>query len=530
MPLSHPRHATALAVLLAALLLVAVLANGTVPMVIFGHDAIGILDGASRLRNGIHPSGDFYSPLGPLVYAIVALGGIVGGFSKSFPTAYALMGLLLVTVAIRPAFSRLSSLGAVVFVVLLISSATAAHQVRFPASAATYACLYNRWGEGLLAVGWCLLLGPASPDNTRPRLDGAILGSILGTLLFLKVSFGVVLMAQIIALLLFGGLSKTPHASSTKAALASCLAFILACGCLIGWRYDLYITDIWTSAHTRQQLNLSGISASLRVLDYQFWALLVLTAIRLVAEPSPARLATLFHGTSLSLATLLVTMTNTPLGHDPEAPLLGLAAILMACRPITAPRTRRLRWHACWLVAAGAMLLASPMIFKNVRSLELARELTHRAFPPQERFRQGFLNGLVLLGYAGDPPLSGTYVTKVEDGVALLVATQHHTDPVIALDFSNPLNLARGVVGPRGAPTFLQTGISMNSEFAPAPERVFAGARAVLIPRVFGDGHPQSISNILYHYSGFLKAHYQFTARSREWFLFELRPGVRVPP
>src|SRR5436309_1812916 len=63
---------------------------------VYTHDAFGALDGAWRLLNGQKPHADFYTPLGPLIYLLTAVGlRLSHGGAEGFGYSQALTGFVL---------------------------------------------------------------------------------------------------------------------------------------------------------------------------------------------------------------------------------------------------------------------------------------------------------------------------------------------------------------------------------------------------------------------------------------------------
>src|SRR3954447_19151484 len=82
--------------------------TGMLPQLIFGHDLFALLDGAWKWKWGSIPHLDYYSPVGLLTYAIIALGlKVSGNIHDAMPAAVALFALFLLPPLLFASFTRM---------------------------------------------------------------------------------------------------------------------------------------------------------------------------------------------------------------------------------------------------------------------------------------------------------------------------------------------------------------------------------------------------------------------------------------
>jgi hypothetical protein len=174
-------------------------------------------------------------------------------------------------------------------------------------------------------------------------------------------------------------------------------------------------------------------------------------------------------------------------------------------------------------------VMVAPILLRNVSSMaQVVRfKLEDRALSPAEQLTSGPLKGLQIKGAGGVAALPGTYAEKIRDGVRLLEQTGNRDKPAVAIDFANPLNVARGVRPSRRSPTCWHLNFVYSLHAAPAAEAVFEFDDRIMIPKVFGDPNPENQQAIEAHYGAFLRRHFIAAGESEQWIL--LVPKTSAP-
>ncbi len=239
-----------------------------------------LLDGGWRILNGQIPNVDYYDPIGPVTYALIALGMKLGHPSTS-AIAYGnvLFGLGLMPWAWVIARSRLSAVSALIFALFVVTLVTAPRPLGYPMFKTTYAMIYNRQGYALLSM---LLLGLFIPVRDQVRrhylFAGASSGILLALMLFCKMSFFVMdgsignsfgpLLHRMKWIIGFGG---------------GLLLSIAAIQVFLGTTLASYLSDINLAAHVQSSshrvgLLIAGVKNNL-VNIYLVFILLLFTAV-----------------------------------------------------------------------------------------------------------------------------------------------------------------------------------------------------------------------------------------------------------
>ncbi len=198
----------------------------------FPQDVPVFLDGGWRLRNGQVPHKDFYVYFGDLIFYVVCLGVKLGSFGLGAITTgnvvvMAVVGLLAMLV-LR---GRTSAFYAGLFTVFLALLAVTPRPLGAPFSATSYAMVYNRYGETVMALLCLVLFLPSDPSSKQgwaEWADAGLAGFFLALLLFCKVNyFGMGIAFLAAAVFLFHYPPGKALAVALSAALFLWLALVL---------------------------------------------------------------------------------------------------------------------------------------------------------------------------------------------------------------------------------------------------------------------------------------------------------------
>ena len=230
-------------VLIGVLLVEAVLLLTPGHLAVTGHevDVLHATEAALRLSMGQAQHIDFMTPLGVLAFWPIAFFLDLGfGISTANMAGNLLVGAFFLPCLVWVGARRFGGNLGIFFGVLTLIMVTA---VVYGGEQATVSMsmYYNRWGWAAVFVIAALILLPEVDAAPRPRVDGLVIGLMLGFLLLLKATFFVVL-APMVALVLIIDRSWTRLAVCILAGLFVCLLASLVFGGLEFWRH--YLLDL----------------------------------------------------------------------------------------------------------------------------------------------------------------------------------------------------------------------------------------------------------------------------------------------
>ncbi len=149
-----------LASLLTGMFLLVVL-HGPCMEVIYGQDALGFLNSAWKIRNGVLPSAGYPSALGALnAWIFAAAMWVLGPTAAVLPFCNAAMAAAIGLLGWVVARRRLPAFPALLYALTFALVACVPHRLHFDYYASTYDCYYNRQGYALSAILALLLFLP----------------------------------------------------------------------------------------------------------------------------------------------------------------------------------------------------------------------------------------------------------------------------------------------------------------------------------------------------------------------------------
>lgn len=477
---------------------------------IYIQDAFSMLDGAWRILNGQRPHVDFYTGLGPVTYLIPAAGVLLaGGMADGLAYGQAVFGCLVGLWAYLLSERRLRGLAAILFCLLVVLIGIVPTTIGDSPSGITPATTYNRFGYALVALLMLEASTPAGSERSRDELWGGVsTGLILGTLLFLKISF---FMGAVF--LLAAAFPLRPQTKQRWYGLAG--AFSLTTLVFAAYlRFDLAAMygDLRTVAHTKHVM--VGWYLAKDVVVYAMPFLLLVYSISLSAASLRERNAIRLAGIGVCLAGFFLLLTSWQFF---ALPLDAVMAILLVDRLVPAPRQATLAQGPRLLVLALGVFLAVSYLVPEVQGMvyglmQKIRQVPHTSFTAPA------LAGL-------NTTVEGSYVEYINEGCDLLNQHRQAQDSVLALNFTNPFSFGLRIKPPLGGATWLQYGTDFD-ESGPAPERVFQGASLVMLPKKFSDYTlPDTLPRI---YGPYLKQHYAVEAESLNWWLYRRKDAERA--
>lgn len=530
----------------------------------WGHDTIGFLNGAWKVRNGILPHTDYHSALGALNPWLLAAGmWLLGPTSAVVPFCVSLVAVGAGVLAFVVARSRLPAWPALAFALTQTLVASSPHLLRYTWDTATYACYYNRQGYALLSALMLLLfLPPRAGLAHHERREGLLVGGLLGFFLFLKVSY---FMAA-------GGLCALAFLFARRSSLAWCVHVLVgfvavAAACLPLIRFD--VLALWRDLHLAAQVRAENPELAEQMTHVLGWkangwfeiSLIGLMTLLLsppllfrrrpgepgAVVPSLASFAffrrkeappsqdwnlvpSWAEFVGIVAINAFICLTNASIDYPSETPLLTswLFVLLgVALRqPMNSwfggvvwrlPATTRLALMggaSCllWIHTFGASL--SCLVW-SVSPWRTAWQKDALAISPP--FESDSLRESRMLLWSGeDHALPVTYAEKVNDGLRLLRALGG-THRVEAFDFANPFPFALQWPAARGGCWVWHLGYSFDEKYHPTPEEAFGDADILMVPKYAG--HLNSLRALGRVYGPYVLSHFEQINESRLWFV-----------
>jgi hypothetical protein len=470
---------------------------------IYTQDAFSMLDGAWRVLNGQRPHLDFYTGLGPVTYLMTAAGVVIAaGNAVGLAYGQALFGCVAGLWAYLLCERRMRNVATILVCVIVVLMAIVPTTIGSSPQGITPATTYNRCGYALVALLMIEAMAARRPTRERDEFSGGLsTGFILGTLLFLKISFFMGAGLLIVALAPLRKQTRERWYGIGAALGVTVLAF--------AWylRFDLaaMYNDLRTVAHTKHVM-LGGYLARDLVIN-AFPLLLFAYLISRTETSRWDRNAIRIAALGVCLAGFFLLLTSWQFY---SLPLNSVMAILLLDRAV--PASARvtpapgLRFSLLLLGSFFAVIY----IGSEVTGLNYALSEKLHATTPHTGFTAPTLAGF-------NSTVEHDYVEYVNEGCNLLNLHRRPDDTVLSLNFTNPFSFGLGMKPPAGGTTWLQYGNDFDDHGPPA-ERIFGDASLVMLPKIFSDGTlPDTLPRI---YGPFLKQHYALAAESPNWWLY----------
>ena len=478
---------------------------------IYTQDAFSILDGAWRVINGQRPHVDFYTGLGPVTYLMTA-GGVWIAHGNAVGLAYgqAIFGCVAGLWTYLLSERRMRDIAGIFVCVIVVLLAIVPTTVGDSAQGITPATTYNRCGYALVALLMIESIAARKPGGASGEFwGGASTGLVLGTLLFLKISFFMGAGFLLVVLVPLRRQTRGRWLGIGAAFALTVLAF--------AWylRFDLaaVFNDLRTVAHTKHVMLGWYLLRDVIVNAAPF-----LIFVYLISQNMPSqwdRKMLRLAGLGVCLAGFFLLLTSWQFY---TLPLDSVMVVLLLDRaiPDAASGTPRVA------LPISALLLGSLFAVNFVGSHALALE-----FAVSQKLQPQAYTGFTAPVLAGfNSTVERDYVKYVNEGCDLLNRYRKPGESVISLNFSNPFSFALGMKPSLGGTTWLQYGTNFDDTHGPSAERVFGNSTLVMLPKVFSDlTLPETVPRI---YGPFLKRHYVLAAESASWRLYR-RNGDEVP-
>ena len=359
--------------------------SAPIPQLLFGHDLFLLLDCGWRWKFGILPHHDYCSVMDVVTCMLVSLGiKLGGGFPMALPVAVSLFAVCILPIAIYVPFTRLPPFLALLSSVALLATALAPHALRWEAGDLTYATIYNRWGYCFFLIAFLAIAIP-SPGKTASKeaIDGVIAGSLMVLSVFLKLSYGSLLISAFLGFALITARRPVYFV----AAIASLVPWMILFGSVTKWDFYAFAHDMKVLAQARSQsygLNAHGLINAYMNLSPHLCLFLMMGILGCAAtfwyDQKPSIFA-LFRISIIPLScifyALMIVTSNAQNGALPESPVFSIGSLIILAEIIRsrktagqAPEIIRSRLRATiWLLTLPGLLLALTLALRFVYSI-----------------------------------------------------------------------------------------------------------------------------------------------------------------
>jgi hypothetical protein len=212
-------------VAISGVLAIILLSSGGLVVYRYFNDALVVMDAMWRASLGQTPHIDFPSPIGQAYFWPFALLGNLGDVKASMLLqANVLVAAVALAMACLTLPRRMSPLPFALAVLTVVTVAMSPRDLDGGYDSYAFLAPYNTWGWALVALPGLIALQPPRNGATTGGvvLDGAVLGLVLGLLLYLKITF----FLPAIAFVVIGLVLR--HLSLSTAAIAAVVAVAIA--------------------------------------------------------------------------------------------------------------------------------------------------------------------------------------------------------------------------------------------------------------------------------------------------------------
>jgi hypothetical protein len=293
-----------------------------------------LLEGAWKWKWGIIAHQDYYSPFGAFNYVLVAWGSTLGGgMSNALPTAVCLFAFFILPTALYASFTRMPIVLACFTTFAIMTQALAPHMLRFPDSDWTYAAIYNRWAYSLFCIALLVTTTFSSkPSKWKDLLDGFIASACAMLSIFIKISYGLLLVVALIGFVLI----YRRRLSYYIGAISAAVLLIGIFGIMLNWSFGCLIHDMNMAVHARQDLGLAEFFSSALYLYPEICTVLMLASLCFTTHILFTQVSGwlglsrpfLLCGCCVFCAVAIVA-SNSPLGDLRESPVMNICSLIL---------------------------------------------------------------------------------------------------------------------------------------------------------------------------------------------------------
>lgn len=481
---------------------------------LFSHDAFMLLDGAWRMLNGQRPHIDFYSHLGVLTYAPTAAALFLSyNRVQAFGYAQGLLGLVTGVWTYCLGRKRLADTPLALMCVAVTFMITDPSALGFSPLAVSAGMTYNRIGYALTALLLIEALGESGSANKKDEWwGGASTGAILSILLFLKITYFVMGIFLLLALI-----PCRPQRKQRWMSVAVAFALVSSVFCAyFGFNMRPMLKDLITVAgakHFHFDFYLIDNSLVWAGALLSFSAAATLLLVRFNKWTSSPIIA----GVTVCLVSGALLLGNHEQTGCPLAIFLAIVVIDGLNKRLSQTHAPSGLFRASVLLS-GSVLIAVPLL---ASCLAFGNGLVQkfRYAPHARAIDSPWVYGFVPLEN------NGWYADYVDDGLALLRKYRHPGETVMSLDFTNPFSYSLGIKPARGGTTVLQYTTTFDDRHRQSSEELFGFADLVMLPKIYSDPSlPASIPRL---YGSYLNIHYTKIAEIYYWNLYRRKRDLQ---
>jgi hypothetical protein len=397
---------------------------------------------------------------------------------------------------------------------------------------------YNRWGYGLLAILFLLVL-PLQRGRSRIWIDAIVAASVLLLTFYLKISYFAIAAGFTAVLLLFSEFRRMAASALLIAAAGVAILHLFWSG-TASYAGDIAMAGAVTGALRASLLGVIKMIVGNAAMIIPFVMVIGIAMARKVA------VRTLFLCMVMAGAGLLLLIQNHQgVGMMTLVPA-GIVAAVALSRPGKGGAKDPLALTAILLIATLALppaVLAGESILTHalmglrggdpreyVAEIDgfMAQEVSRPAAGEAgfDEVRQAYRAGaadLAMLKLMRRQALRQVlaqpeYLWTLEDGARLLREDPRLAGKVFTLDMANPLNALTGRSAPRGIDSWYHAGRTFSAETHRGPEQIFADVDVLMLPKAPVD--PDSHALLARLYGGYIARHYDLVATTDYWYAY----------
>lgn len=501
------------------------------------HDLFVFIDGGYRMLQGHLPYIDFHSFFGVLAFLLPKWGyQLTGTFGAAMPATLVFCLAFLTPIAIYVFATRFRfyiALPLALYLLLLVATPTL---LDGDETLSTMAMWYNRFGWSALILLFLLYAAPFAGRRRTELVDGLVIGAILISLFYLKISYAMVALAFVI---IWAALEK-----DSRTSVLIGIVFLVATGLTVELIWKLhagYARDVLMAVEINSAIR-GGILKLVKIgfrntteilLAVGAWGLLVATGMTKLRD----HVIFLFIvGSSLAILSQNAQKLHLPC----LVAIIAIAAERLA-RETTLANIRT-RWRGLFTVLAFFLLFgAQPTVNQGVAmakhfdgamrtptdtDLPEALARVHVAAPTgqSDPIRKAEMQRLVAerdfdqLRTHMRPKerlFQIEYLHTILKGLEALETIDLRGKSLTTLDFANPFSFILGLTPPRGDTNNHHVNRTISRDIYVDPDSYFAQADIVMVPKraVSGSTRDQ-LWNV---YGDYIGSHYKVAVETDFW-------------
>lgn len=438
------------------------------------NDLFIFLDGAHRISSGQVPNRDFHTALGPLAFYVPALGyWISGSMAGTMPTAMAAMTLGLALPMAHILSSRLRPVLAIPYGLFLLLIVAVPINLGESIAALSFAMFYNRLGWAALGTLLVMYLQPERARRRQDLLDASCAIILTLTMLYLKVSYGLVALA-FLAFMLFDARQRRWVVWTLGLSSFAVLIIEAFWQSSVAHLEDLLLTGQVSGNRSLLDLAFTFLRHWVDYVLFSIFAVLVLWRIRSLRD-------FLFFGICAVPGLLIQHQNSHAWG------IISLFAGGVVAAEILLRLHMRSQREEKRSLDLGASLLL--LAFLLPTSLHCFMALGLHTIVATARVGEPFglprFNGLRLatLWVPGDRSFLTDYLASIREGARALDELPEKPETVSVLDFANPFSAGLHLPPSRGDYAWLHWGRNIDDLHHPAPEQLLGDVDVLMVPK-----------------------------------------------